>query len=492
MGDKAYGDFQTPAALAQQICRVARGVLADPGTVVEPTCGVGNILVAALEEFGPECRLLGVERNEEYCTATEAGLTKAGSRNHSVVQGDFFSIDWEQVLGSLQPGVLVVGNPPWVTNAELGGLEVANLPRKSNARGLRGLDALTGKSNFDISEWMCVRLLELLAGTDGGFALLVKVAVARKVLAYAWEREMALREVAIHMIDAKKHFGASVDACLFVGRTDAVGQPRCPVYQHIGDARPTATIGWQEQGLVADLDARTETARFVAVGNRQPIWRSGVKHDCAKVLELRRVRGTLTNGLGEEVDVERGFVFPLRKSSDVAKGRDDGERWVVLPQRRVGEQTAELEQRAPRLWAYLQRHGERLDRRKSSIYRARPRFSIFGVGEYTFAGWKVAISGLYKTLEFRVIGPDGEGRPVVFDDTVYFLPCADQVHARWVHRVSSCALARRFFASYIFWDAKRPITAGVLRRLDLRALSEHLGWVVPDGFGRVDISDDSG
>ena len=33
-----------------------------------------------------------------------------------------------------------------------------------------------------------------------------------------------------------------------------------------------------------------------------------------------------------------------------------------------------------------------LDNRKSSIYNKRPRFSIFGIGDYSFSKWKVAIS----------------------------------------------------------------------------------------------------
>jgi hypothetical protein len=35
--------------------------------------------------------------------------------------------------------------------------------------------------------------------------------------------------------------------------------------------------------------------------------------------------------------------------------------------------------------------------------------------------------------------------------------------------------ARGFFSALVFWDAKRPITIDVLRRLDLRALACELG-----------------
>jgi hypothetical protein len=51
-----------------------------------------------------------------------------------------------------------------VTSAQLGVLGASNGPDRQNARGLRGLDAVTGKSNFDVSEWMIVRLLDALQG----------------------------------------------------------------------------------------------------------------------------------------------------------------------------------------------------------------------------------------------------------------------------------------------------------------------------------------
>jgi hypothetical protein len=57
-----------------------------------------------------------------------------------------------EVLNAEQ--VLIVGNPPWVTNAELSSLNSQNLPEKSNIKALQGMDAITGRSNFDIGEFV--------------------------------------------------------------------------------------------------------------------------------------------------------------------------------------------------------------------------------------------------------------------------------------------------------------------------------------------------
>ncbi len=386
------------------------------------------------------------------------------------MHADFFRFDWPGLLDNLEKPILVLGNPPWVTNAELGARNADNLPDKANLTDLKGLDALTGRSNFDISEWMVRHLLECLAGRDAAFAVLIKLAVARKLLAHAWKMQMALRDPAIHVIDAQKHFGAAVDACLFTGRTDRVGRQTCPVFDSLHSSRPRARIGFEGGELIADARARAATRHLEATPNNRPMWRSGIKHDCAKVFELRGKDDVLVNGSGEPVDVEPEYLFPLLKSSDVAAGRTQANRWMIVTQRSVGEATEPLQSRAPRLWAYLNAHASSLDARKSRIYRGRPRFSIFGVGDYTFFPWKVAISGLYKKLRFVLVGPDGHTNPVVFDDTVYFLGFERAEDARAAHERLQSTLAQTFLRGLIFWDAKRPITATVLRRLSLECL----------------------
>src|SRR5690606_38293512 len=121
-----------------------------PACVLEPTCGEGAFLAAAADLF-PEARLVGYEIDPGYVQHARHRLPAART---DVFHADFFAVDWEEVLAARRGPLLIAGNPPWVTNAALGALEAGNLPRKSNHAGLKGLDARTGKSNFDISEWM--------------------------------------------------------------------------------------------------------------------------------------------------------------------------------------------------------------------------------------------------------------------------------------------------------------------------------------------------
>jgi hypothetical protein len=204
-------------------------------------------------------------------------------------------------------------------------------------------------------------------------------------------------------------------------------------------------------------------------------WRSGVKHDCAKVMEFTSTDGGFRNGLGEDVDIEALYVYPMLKGSGVANGKKaKTDRYMLVTQRATGEATHQIKNDAPQTWAYLEKHCQPLDSRGSSIYRRRSRFSVFGVGEYTFSPWKVAICGLYKNLQFHVVGPRG-GRPVVFDDTVYFIPCKSQPEAELIQGCLHSSQAQEFLGAFIFWDSKRPVTAEVLGRLDLVALAAELG-----------------
>jgi hypothetical protein len=122
----------------------------------------------------------------------------------------------------------------------------------------------------------------------------------------------------------------------------------------------------------------------------------------------------------------------------------------------------------------LKDHAPLLDQRGSSIYKEQCQFSIFGVGDYSFAPWKIAISGFYKRLSFMIVVPL-DNKPVMLDDTCYFLPCQTKEEAETLGRMLNSAPAAEFFSAFVFWDAKRPITVDLLRKLSLTALARELG-----------------
>jgi hypothetical protein len=477
-----FGDFQTPPALASEVCRLLSERGEDPASVVEPTCGAGNLLLAAFEHFPKLAAGVALEINRSHLLQIRASLeTRPYRERVQTIERSFFDADWARLLADLPEPILVIGNPPWVTNAELGALGSTNLPTKANFQNRNGLDAVTGKSNFDISEWMLVKLLDALAGRRATLAMLCKTAVARRVLTHAWKTGIGLSGAEIHTIDAGTLFGAAVGACLFKCRlSHETGVRACRVYRRLGDDHLSSVYGYDDDRLIADVNAYDRWKRLAG----EPVyrWRSGVKHDCTRVMNLRPEGRLYRNGLGELVELEADFLYPMLKSSEIQDGRRlEPTRVMLVTQKTMGDETMPIRDIAPRTWAYLERHGAMLDRRASTVYKRRPRFAVFGVGEYTFSPWKVAISGFYKKLEFVPIGPH-RGRSVVLDDTSYFVACHGAREARYVASLLNSRPAREFLAASIFWDAKRPITIETLGRLDLAAVANELGSA--DAFTR--------
>lgn len=468
-----YGDFQTPAHLARGVCRLLASLI-QPATIIEPTCGVGSFLLASLDAFPGARRIIGLDVNPHYIEELQANLR---SRSHAgsvqTIVGDFFSVDWPALLNNLPDPLLIVGNPPWVTNTELCTLNSSNLPAKTNFKKHVGLDAVTGKSNFDISEWMLLKFLEWMKGRNATLAMLCKTAVARKVLLHGWKHNLGLSNASMYEIDAETSFGVSVDACLLVCRFSTSSScAESAIYSNVTDQKPARILAYRDGQLVADLEAYERWKSLRGTGPYR--WRSGIKHDCTKIMELRREGRFYRNGLRELIDLEDEYLYPMFKGSEIANRRIEApKRWMLVPQRRIGEETTIIRERAPKTWEYLTSHATYLERRGSSIYQNRPRFSIFGVGDYSFAPWKVVVCGLYKRMEFAVIGGFA-GKPAMVDDTCYFAPCDTEQEARYVASLLHSSPAQEFLSALIFWDSKRPITVDCLRQLNLLALARAL------------------
>lgn len=462
---RVRGDFQTPTDLARQVWR-ALGNLGDVETIVEPTVGVGSFLLtapAALRARPWICFDLNPDHVASAAAAAEAG----GFRDVRVEVADAFRLSASSFAGlNRARPLLAIGNPPWVTSSGQATIAARNLPPKSTEGfGLRGLDALTGKANFDIAEAVLLRLLEATEEfEDLRLAFLIKRTVAMKL---ARRLIGSATDLSFARIDARAHFGVAVDAGLFVARRTNPA-PLCAtghvaVATGIGE-QPSRRAGFHNQRFVEDLDAHAGNAHLEA---EEPVpWRQGVKHDLAKVLELVPEEDGLRNGFGEAVDVEEQSLCPLYKSSDVANARSP-RRLFPLFQEDLSGPLPDLESRWPKLNAYLLRHGEAFDGRRSRIYVNKPRFSIFGIGPYTLAPWKVVVSGLYSSGLFRVVGPDEEGRPSLVDDTCYLLPYEDEESARAVADHLNGDEVQRLLQTLIDPGSKRPVTKAILSRLEV-------------------------
>lgn len=458
-GKREYGDYQTPIDFAEKVCVYLRDYRRiKPSAIVEPTCGVGGFLKSSLLFNASE--YYGIEINPEYCDICRDSIN---SDKVKIINSDFFAFSSKSLIQD-KSQILVIGNPPWVTNSTLSALGSDNLPLKANFKGLKGIDAITGASNFDICEYIILQLINEYRDTNTVITMLCKTSVARNVFKELKRNYINFTDCDILEFDVAKVFGINASACVLVIQLseNPASSDICNVYDFESPKTVKSQFGYADGQFYSNLDAKTENFD----GRCCFEWRQGVKHDCSKVMELTMRNGMLQNGQRENVQIEDDIVFPLIKSSMFkAPVIHSFSKYVIVTQKKAREETGHLEQELPKTWEYLSNNIKLFENRKSSIYRGAPPFSMFGVGDYSYSKFKVGVSGFYKRPLFSVLYSDDE-KPVMTDDTSYFI-CFDSYDMAYVAMLLlNSEKVQVFLTSIAFLDAKRPYTKKVLERID--------------------------
>ncbi|MDE7270062.1 MAG: hypothetical protein K2N81_06265, partial [Acetatifactor sp.] len=88
---------------------------------------------------------------------------------------------------------------------------------------------------------------------------------------------------------------------------------------------------------------------------------------------------------------------------------------------------------------------------------------------YSYARYKVGISGFYKKPLFSVLGSDND-KPVMTDDTSYFISFPTYDTAYTAMLILNSERVQKFLLTIAFLDAKRPFTKKVLERIDFHKI----------------------
>jgi len=126
------------------------------------------------------------------------------------------------------------------------------------------------------------------------------------------------------------------------------------------------------------------------------------------------------------------------------------------PKTRVGLDEDNMKREYPKAYAYLKRCESVLQVRKTQAVRhlmARGAFySIFGVGEYTFAPYKVVWREVSSEMDAAVVGPRGVAdsrKATVPDHTCILIPCEKKDTAHYLCAVLNSSPVRLAIRSYI-------------------------------------------
>ena len=478
---REYGDFQTPSKLTDFICSYLADEGISPDIMLEPTFGQGSFLVSALKYFPKLKKIYGVEIHELYYWQSKFILLETFIQNPQLNKpriflylDDVFKFNFKEIESTIEnSNILVLGNPPWVTNSELGSLNSKNLPQKSNFKSFNGLEAITGKGNFDICEYIILMMLNSFSKYNGHLAMLAKNSVIKNLIYDLPSANYKINDLIALKIDAKKFFNASVEASLFqcsfrTNKSSFI----CKVSSFLSPTSVEQEFGWIGDKFVSDVTLYKMIRNYD--GNSPYVWRQGIKHDCAKIMELQSLDGKYLNGFKKELELEEELIYGLVKSSDLdSPVIRKPKRYVIVTQKRVGENTSYLADRFPKVHHYLTENKKFFEQRKSSIYKHKPPFSIFGIGDYSFKPYKVAISGLYKRSTFSLILPENN-KPVMLDDTCYFLGFDNISEALIVWAILNSKYVQQLLASLAFLDAKRPYTKALLMRISLENIANDI------------------
>ncbi|WP_243030043.1 Eco57I restriction-modification methylase domain-containing protein [Thermus altitudinis] len=169
----------------------------------------------------------------------------------------------------------------------------------------------------------------------------------------------------------------------------------------------------------------------------------------------------LTEGAKVKVEevteaIEPDLLYPLLRGRDVQRWRAEPSALILMvqdPVKRRGIDEKEMQTHYPRTYGYLKRFEQVL--RSSAIFRryfvrkgssgavveAGPFYSIFNVGDYTFADWKVVWREVASELTASVVGR-WNNKPVVPDHKLVLVSCRDAPEAYFICALLNSALVR--------------------------------------------------
>ena len=268
-----------------------------------------------------------------------------------------------------------------------------------------------------------------------------------------------------------KSFNVDVNACLFfIDFSQKKTNNTCYVYNELNNNKISMIYGYNNNNIINNIEVYNQ---YNFYGTSYYKWRSGIKHDCKKVMEFDIVENENINGFNQIVNLESDILYPLIKSSDLSKESIKINKNILITQKYIGEDTEYIKYKYPKTWNYLKKYEDNFNNRKSIIYKNKPKYSIFSIGDYSFKPFKIAISGLYKKISFKLIKPF-QNKSVMFDDTCYFISFDDENECNFIYYLLNNDMAMKYLNSIIFWDSKRPIKTEILNNIDILKIAKNL------------------
>lgn len=160
--------------------------------------------------------------------------------------------------------------------------------------------------------------------------------------------------------------------------------------------------------------------------------------------------------------VESDLLYPLLRGRDVQRWKAEPSACILMvqdPEKRRGYSEEWLQENYPRTYGYLKRFEEVLRKRaafkryftrkdkNNRIVETGPFYSMFNVGPYTFAPWKVVWREQASTMTASVVSPK-DGKPVMPDHKLMLVDCTSEDEACFVCACLNSSVGQMVAVSY--------------------------------------------
>ena len=152
--------------------------------------------------------------------------------------------------------------------------------------------------------------------------------------------------------------------------------------------------------------------------------------------------------------MEKDLVYPLLRGRDVSQWAAEPVLSILLTHKKGMRLTAikenQMQAEYPKAWRYLSKYRATLT--KSGLFKrfckaTDPFYSMFNIGDYTFAGYKLVIREIAGSLTCAVIGKRNS-KPVIPDHKLVLVDTETAAEAHYLCAVLSSSAARLFVGSY--------------------------------------------
>jgi len=402
----------------------------------------------------------------------------------------------------------IVGNPPWVNWEHLPNeyrSSIASLWTRYNLFPHKGFNAILGKSKDDISVLVTYVVMDRLLKSGGKLGFVITQSVFK-----AKGGGQGFRQFQVHKDHGKTipikvvHVDDMVDLNPFEGASNRTavmilekGRPtKYPVPYTVWKKKKGARFNYDstlEEVISATkrlnfyaepvdpddptspwLTARRQALRAVrkVLGKSDYKAHEGVNTGGANSvywmeIVLKRPDGlvvvrNITEGAKKvKVEVteaiEPDLLYPLLRGRDVKRWRAETSAWILLTHepgmRLKAIPEKEMQVKYPRTYGYLKQFESALKRRASRgvsdmLKKGAPFYTIFGVGDYTFAPWKVVWREVSNSINAAVIFFK-ENKCAIPDHTLVFVDCYSEEEAHFLCAVLNSAPVRMAVQAYI-------------------------------------------